>query len=213
MQNAKLILVFFALLAACALFKWPGYLVNDNAGDDLKDAFAGPMDKINEWTGKEPKEELPVENIPPPPQISANQGAQALGTAYPMDMSILNNQGQLLEIQLLGRGANHIQFIRQSDQLMFELSFDQLATSTQDKLRNFPITIAGGMTPVTAAPASRSSNAKKSIQDEIERNKSRIAELTKRSKSASSSQKSAISKDIKRLKEDNKKLSKRMSEL
>lgn len=224
--------VFFALsifLTSCVLFKWPGYLVRDDADARLRGIVQAPeqfLRKIANFGGKTGEDPAADgENTRPsagdPFAGSASSGATSTpGSVYPLSMTILNTTGTALDVTVLGKGPDFLRFQRNSDQRLFDLKLSSLAEASRDAVMPLPTSLGAQDFQRTmpkkkaqsAPPPPRTSMAD-GVRKEIERNERKIREQKgmKESGSLTSSQKSMAVKTIQRLQGENARLKLKLS--
>jgi len=219
----KLLFVIIAFLVSCALFKWPGYLVRDDADARLAEVVSSPgkwFKKIGNLEKKTDADPLTA-GADADPFAGSENGSARQGGVYPIPMTIHNTAGTALDVFVLGKGPDFVRFQRNSDNHLFDLRLASLSETSRTSLAPLPTNLraeeyqqAVQADRAPASPPGPRDNLAEAIRKEIEHNEREIKIQEKMSRGnlfPSSQQKAAIEK-AKRLRVENIRLEQKLAD-
>lgn len=230
---SKLFFAFVFFVFASILFKWPGYLVRDDAHARLQSTLTSPERFLRKILGQEEKSE-DAESVPPeetgrlskfdPFATPDSTEASSPITNYPLPMTIENATGTSLDVTVLGKGPDFLRFQRKSDALQFDLQLSGLSEASRSQVATLSVNLnstdfkAPSSAPATATTREKTTSPRVSLAEglhrEIKRNEERIKEhqAIMNSTKSTSAQKSMASNTMQRLQEENRQLKEKASQ-
>lgn len=195
----KILFAIVLLSVSCALFKWPGFLVRDDAKDRLWSTVKSPASFFKGIMGQGDDKDK-------------SDARDASGAGYPLPMTISNAAGTALDVTVLGKGPDFLRFKRNSDKQHFDLKFSTLAETSLAAIASLPANLGAqdyqqGLASETANEPEETDRTDlvEGLRKEIERNEQKIKEqqALQSSGTLTSSQASMTNKTMERLKTEN----------
>jgi hypothetical protein len=211
-------------MASCALFKWPGYLVRDDADARLEAVTGAPgkwFSKIGNLKKKTDEDPLDGDGNTDPFAVNGGQGTTK-ESVYPIPMTLQNTAGTALDVFVLGKGPDFVRFQRSSDNQLFDLRLTSLSEASLAALAPLPATLRAHdyspainvKAPANSPPKEERTSLAEGIRREIERNERELEkqQLLQGSGTMTSSQKNMILRTISQLKGENARLKLKLAE-